>query len=50
MKQMISKQMDGSLITQQFAVNLSLTKAVQTTLYDYIEGLPVGKIFEVDKN
>ncbi len=50
MKQIVSKQMDGSLITQQFAVNSSLIRATQTTLYEYMEGFPYAKILEVQEN
>ena len=48
MKQMISKQMDGGLNTQQFAVNLKLLRAVQTTLDYYMEGFPIA--IEVSRN
>jgi|APSaa5957512535_1039671.scaffolds.fasta_scaffold10098_3 hypothetical protein len=50
MKQMISKQLDGDLNAQQFAVDLELIEAVQKTLYDYIEGFSNAEILEVQGN
>ena len=47
MKQKISNQMGGDLNAQQFAVELELLKAVQTTLNDYLEGFPLAEILEV---
>ena len=49
MKQIISKQMDGGHNAQQFAVDLELI-VVQKTLYDYMDGLPLADIFEVQEN
>jgi len=47
MKQKISNQMGSDLNAQQFAVEMRLIKAVQTTLYDYMEGFPLAEILEV---
>jgi len=50
MKQKISKQMGGDLNAQQFAVELRLLRAVQSTLNDYLEGFPLAEILEVQDN
>ncbi len=47
MKQTVSKQMGGDLNAQQFAVELRLLRAVQSTLYDYMEGFPLAEVLEV---
>ena len=50
MKQNVSNQMDGDLNTQQFAVELGLLYAVQTTLQNYLQGFPLGEVVEVSDN
>jgi len=50
MKQKISTQMDGGLNAQQFAENMNMIRAVQTTLYKYMEGLPYAEILEGQDN
>lgn len=50
MKQKISNQMGDGHNVKGLVENLVMHQAVQTTLYEYMEGFPFAEILEVSDN